>query len=56
MFLARTARHVHILVRGASLAATMSDYLVQRIETSPQVTVHPFTEIRRLREITPCGA
>ena len=48
VFLARTARHVHILVRGASLAATMSDYLVQRIETSPQVTVHPFTEISAL--------
>ena len=48
VFLARTARHVHILVRGASLAATMSDYLVQRIETSPQVTVHPFAEISAL--------
>ena len=48
VFLARTARHVHILVRGASLAATMSDYLVQRVETSPQVTVHPFTEISAL--------
>ena len=30
----RTARHVHMLVRGAGLAATMSDYLVQRIERS----------------------
>ena len=30
--------HVHILVRGDGLAATMSDYLVQRIEPSPQIT------------------
>ncbi len=26
----------------------MSDYLVQRIENSPQITVHPFTEITGL--------
>lgn len=48
VFLARTARHVHVVVRGAGLAATMSDYLVQRIESSPQITVHPFTEITKL--------
>ncbi len=48
MFLSRSASHVHILVRGAGLAATMSDYLVQRITTSPQVTVHPFTEVSGL--------
>jgi len=28
MFLARTVRHVHMVVRGAGLSATMSDYLV----------------------------
>ena len=32
VFLARTAAHVHILVRASGLAATMSDYLIQRIE------------------------
>ena len=31
MFLSRTVGHVHVLVRGAGLAATMSDYLVRRI-------------------------
>ena len=31
VFLSRTAAHVHILVRASGLAATMSDYLVQRI-------------------------
>ena len=48
MFLSRTAAHVHILVRGPGLAATMSDYLVQRITTSPRITVHPFTEVTAL--------
>jgi thioredoxin reductase (NADPH) len=48
MFLARGSRHVHIIVRGSGLTATMSDYLVQRIDTSPKITVHPYSEITRL--------
>lgn len=48
MFLSRSAAHVHIVVRGAGLAATMSDYLVQRITTSPLITVHAFTEVSAL--------
>ncbi|NKX43375.1 FAD-dependent oxidoreductase [Roseicyclus persicicus] len=40
MFLARTARHVHILVRGSSLAASMSSYLSGRIAAHPRITVH----------------
>jgi thioredoxin reductase (NADPH) len=45
LFLSRGARHVHIIVRRSALAATMSDYLVQRIASSPRVTVHPYSEI-----------
>ncbi|WP_232629968.1 NAD(P)/FAD-dependent oxidoreductase [Methylobacterium sp. Leaf118] len=48
MFLSATAAHVHVLVRGQGLRATMSDYLVQRIVTSPKITVHPFTEVTAL--------
>jgi thioredoxin reductase (NADPH) len=48
VFLSQQARHVHILVRGEGLAATMSDYLIQRIEASPKITLHPFTEITAL--------
>lgn len=48
VFLARTAKHVHILVRGEGLAATMSDYLVQRIMQSPGITLHPYCEIDHL--------
>lgn len=48
VFLSRGARHVHIVVRRPRLAETMSDYLVQRIATSPKITVHPETEITQL--------
>jgi thioredoxin reductase (NADPH) len=58
MFLSRSVAHVHLLVRGNGLAATMSDYLVQRILSSPRITLHPQTEITglqgeaTLREVT----
>ena len=45
VFLAQTARHVHILVRGDGLAATMSRYLVRRIEDNPAITLHTKTEL-----------
>jgi thioredoxin reductase (NADPH) len=48
VFLSRRVRHVHVVVRGAGLAETMSDYLVQRIEVSPLISVHPFTEVTAL--------
>ena len=35
VFLARTARHVHLLVRAEGSADTMSRYLVRRIEEKP---------------------
>ena len=58
VFLSQTSRHVHILVRGPGLADTMSRYLIRRIEESPTITLHPFTEIvdlqgdARLEQIT----
>jgi thioredoxin reductase (NADPH) len=48
VFLARTAAHVHILVRGDWLAATMSDYLVQRIAQSPRITLHARCQVDHL--------
>ena len=45
VFLAGHARHVHILVRGPGLADTMSRYLIQRIETAPNITLHTETEV-----------
>lgn len=58
VFLSRTTAHVHILVRADGLAATMSDYLVQRIGQSPRITLHCRTQItalegdERLRQVT----
>lgn len=48
MFLARSTRHVHVLVRGDSLASSMSDYLLQRLETHPRITIHTRTEVGAL--------
>ena len=54
MFLSRTLAHVHILVRGEGLAATMSDYLVQRIERRREITLHPTPRSRRSTATTLC--
>lgn len=48
MFLSRAAAHVHVVIRGAALSATMSDYLVQRIAASPRITLHTHTEVTAL--------
>ncbi len=48
IFLSRHAKCVFILVRSRSLAATMSDYLVQRIEASPHIILLTETEITGL--------
>ena len=45
VFLASSARRVHILVRGPGLAETMSRYLIRRIEENPAIVVRTNTEI-----------
>jgi thioredoxin reductase (NADPH) len=45
VFLARTVRHVHMLARGASLAESMSRYLIRCIEQLPNATVQTRTRI-----------
>jgi thioredoxin reductase (NADPH) len=45
VFLAQTAKRVYMLVRSSGLAATMSRYLIRRIENSPAITLLPQTEI-----------
>jgi thioredoxin reductase (NADPH) len=45
VFLAQTAKRVYMLVRSAGLAATMSRYLIRRIEDSPTIILRPQTEI-----------
>ena len=48
VFLAEQAKHVTMLVRGASLDATMSRYLVDRITSLPNVRVHLTCEVSAL--------
>jgi len=45
VFLSQTARKVHMLVRSAGLAETMSRYLIQRITENPAIELHYNTEI-----------
>ncbi|MFT6472694.1 FAD-dependent oxidoreductase [Qipengyuania profunda] len=48
MYLSRTATCVHVVVRGNSLAASMSNYLTQRLEADPAIKIHYDTEITDL--------
>ncbi len=48
MFLSRRAARVHLVVRGPSLAASMSDYLIERIRKNPAITVHFGAEVTGL--------
>jgi len=48
VFLAETAKRVHMLVRGPSLAASMSRYLIQRIEHTPNIFLRARTQVEAL--------
>lgn len=48
MYLSRTAKHVHVLVRGDSLAASMSDYLLSRLDADPRITIHYRSQLKSL--------
>ncbi|CAM3086442.1 MULTISPECIES: FAD-dependent oxidoreductase [Methylobacterium] len=48
MFLSRSARHVRLLVRGPSLATSMSRYLSSRLEADPAITIEYGAELNAL--------
>jgi thioredoxin reductase (NADPH) len=48
VFLSQHASKVHILIRGPSLAASMSRYLIDRIEATPNIELRPHTSIAEL--------
>jgi thioredoxin reductase (NADPH) len=48
VFLAGSCRHVHMLVRSHGLAESMSQYLIRRIEATPNITVHTRTQLTAL--------
>jgi hypothetical protein len=45
MYLSRSARSVRVLVRGSSLAASMSSYLSSRLEADPAITIDYRAEV-----------
>jgi thioredoxin reductase (NADPH) len=45
MYLSQTARHVHVLIRGETLASSMSRYLIRRIEDSQNITLRNRTRL-----------
>lgn len=48
MFLSRSASCVRVLVRGASLAASMSSYLASRLAADPKITIEYCAEVTAL--------
>ena len=48
VFLAEMAKRVHMLIRSAGLAESMSRYLIRRIEQTPTIVLRPHTEIESL--------
>ncbi len=48
VFLAQHAAKVFILIRGHSLAASMSRYLINRIDATPNIELRPHTELTQL--------
>ncbi|HWG64982.1 MAG TPA: FAD-dependent oxidoreductase [Streptosporangiaceae bacterium] len=48
MFLSRSSADVHIIIRGETLATSMSRYLIDQIEREPRIQVTPRTRVTAL--------
>jgi thioredoxin reductase (NADPH) len=48
LFLSRSCAEVHVVIRGDSLEASMSRYLIDRIERNPRIVVWPGTQVTAL--------
>jgi thioredoxin reductase (NADPH) len=48
VFLSQHAANIQMLVRGPGLAATMSRYLIDRIEATPNIELRPHTQLIEL--------
>jgi thioredoxin reductase (NADPH) len=55
VFLSQFAAKIYMLVRGPSLAASMSRYLIDRIEATPNIELRPHTELMQLTGELPAG-
>jgi thioredoxin reductase (NADPH) len=45
MYFSKYAQHVTMLVRGESLTKSMSQYLIEQIESTPNITVRPYCSV-----------
>jgi thioredoxin reductase (NADPH) len=48
MFLSQTSADVRLIIRGDTLATSMSRYLIDQIERHPRITVQPRTQVTAL--------
>jgi len=48
VFLAQQATKVFVLIRGPNLASSMSRYLIDRVDATPNVELRPHTELTQL--------
>lgn len=51
VYLASTARNVHVVYRRPDIRETMSEYLVRRLEEKPNIHLHPSSEIVALEGV-----
>ncbi|OAV44215.1 FAD-dependent oxidoreductase [Lewinella sp. 4G2] len=49
VYLSKFADEVHILIRKPNLTSSMSSYLIDQIDATPNITVHGFREIQEVR-------
>jgi thioredoxin reductase (NADPH) len=48
LFLSRRSARVHVIIRGETLQASMSRYLIDQIERDPRITITPRTQVTAL--------
>ncbi|MEO0608216.1 MAG: FAD-dependent oxidoreductase [Pseudomonadota bacterium] len=51
VFLSQSASKVHIMYRRADIRETMSEYLVKRLEDTPNIILHPESEVSVLHGV-----
>jgi thioredoxin reductase (NADPH) len=51
VFLANSCRHVHLVIRAADLADSMSNYLIRRIQDCHNITLHTHTRVTALHGV-----
>ena len=49
MYFSRAATHVRMLVRGESLERSMSRYLIEQIDATPNISVETHTQVKELK-------